>query len=79
MKRQEFLNNPNLLLKEKESIENINKKAELNLEAFITEEEEKYHIQVRELVEDFLASGKKIILLFGPTSAGKTTTSKIIT
>ena len=79
MKRQEFLNNPNLLLKEKESIENINKKAELNLEDFITEEEEKYHIQVRELVEDFLASGKKIILLCGPTSAGKTTTSKIIT
>ena len=79
MKRQEFLNNPNLLLKEKESIENINNKAETDLENFITEEEEKYHAQVRELVEDFLASGKKIILLCGPTSAGKTTTSKIIT
>ena len=78
MKRQAFLNNPNLLLREKESIENINHRAVTDLENFITEEEEKYHSQVRELVEDFISSKKKIILLCGPTSAGKTTTSKII-
>ena len=78
MKRQDFLNNPNLLLREKESVENINHRAVTDLENFITEEEEKYHSQVRELVEDFISSKKKIILLCGPTSAGKTTTSKII-
>ncbi len=78
MKRQDFLNNPNILLREKESIENINHRAVTDLENFITEEEEKYHAQVRELVEDFISSKKKIILLCGPTSAGKTTTSKII-
>ncbi len=78
MKRQDFINNPNLLLREKESIENINHRAVTDLENFITEEEEKYHSQVRELVEDFISSKKKIILLCGPTSAGKTTTSKII-
>ena len=78
MKRQEFINNPAMLLKEKESIENINEMAIKDIESFITQEEEKYHSQVRELVEDFLSYNKKIILLCGPTSAGKTTTSKII-
>ena len=78
MKRQEFINNPAMLLKEKESIENINEMAIKDIEGFITQEEEKYHSQVRELVEDFLSYNKKIILLCGPTSAGKTTTSKII-
>ena len=67
-----------MLLKEKESIENINERAMNDIESFITQEEEKYHSQVRELVEDFLSYNKKIILLCGPTSAGKTTTSKII-
>ncbi len=79
MKRQDFINNPNLLLKEKESLENLNEHAETDIENFIASEEEKYHAQVRELVEDFLDSNKKMILLCGPTSAGKTTTSKIIT
>ena len=79
MKRQDFINNPNLLLKEKESLENLNKHSENDIENFIANEEEKYHAQVRELVEDFLDSNKKMILLCGPTSAGKTTTSKIIT
>lgn len=78
MKRQEFINNPAMLLKEKESIENINEMAIKDIESFIKQEEEKYHSQVRELVEDFLSYNKKIILLCGPTSAGKTTTSKII-
>ncbi len=79
MKRQDFINNPNLLLKEKASIEQLNELAVNNLEQFITNEEEKYHNQVNELVTDFLSIGnKKIILLCGPTSAGKTTTSKII-
>ena len=78
MKRQDFLRNPALLLKEKESIENINARAVSDIERFITEEEEKYHAQVNELVEDFLSTQKRIILICGPTSAGKTTTSKII-
>ena len=78
MKRQDFLRNPALLLKEKESIENINARAVSDIERFITEEEEKYHAQVKELVEDFLSTQKRIILICGPTSAGKTTTSKII-
>ena len=79
MKRQEFRANPNLLLKEKESIEHINDEAVKDIEGFISKCEEKYHKQVDELVEDFLSyNSKKIILLSGPTSAGKTTTSKII-
>lgn len=78
MKRQDFLRNPALLLKEKDSIENINARAVSDIERFITEEEEKYHAQVKELVEDFLSTQKRIILICGPTSAGKTTTSKII-
>lgn len=78
MKRQDFLRNPALLLKEKDSIENINARAVSDIERFITEEEEKYHAQVNELVEDFLSTQKRIILICGPTSAGKTTTSKII-
>lgn len=78
MKRQDFLRNPALLLKEKDSIESINARAVSDIEGFITEEEEKYHAQVNELVDDFLSTQKRIILICGPTSAGKTTTSKII-
>ena len=79
MKRQDFINNPALLLKEKAHIEQLNNYAVSDIEGFITSEEEKYHKQVDELVADFLAFGnKRVILLCGPTSAGKTTTSKII-
>ena len=79
MKRIEFVNNPALLLKDKVSIEKLNDLVISDRDSLIKFEEEKYHNQVVELVIDFLSYGhKKIILLCGPTSAGKTTTSKII-
>lgn len=79
MKRIEFINNPAVLIKDKVSIEKMNEIILEDRDAFIKFEEEKYHSQVSELVFDFLSYGnKKIILLCGPTSAGKTTTSKII-
>ena len=79
MKRIEFINNPAVLIKDKVSIEKINEIVLEEKDAFIKFEEEKYHNQVIELVFDFLSyENKKIILLCGPTSAGKTTTSKII-
>ena len=79
MKRIEFINNPTLLLKDKVSIEKLNEIVLNDRDSLIKFEEEKYHSQVSELVIDFLSyPNKKIILLCGPTSAGKTTTSRII-
>ncbi len=79
MKRIEFINNPTLLIKDKVSIEKLNEIVLNDKDALIKFEEEKYHNQVIDLVIDFLSySNKKIILLCGPTSSGKTTTSKII-
>lgn len=79
MKKSEYIANPNLKLKEKLSVEELNKLALDDIEELILQSEEKYHKQIRELVEDFSSYNyKKIILLAGPTSAGKTTTSHLV-
>lgn len=79
MKRQDYILNPALNLHEKQTIEQLNSIATTDIKYLIQTEEEKYHKQIEDLVEDFLSyDNKRIILLAGPTSSGKTTTSKII-
>ena len=58
----------------------INKKAKDNLSILIDESEKFYTNQIDEIVSEITAPGKKIkvILISGPSSAGKTTTSDLI-
>jgi|LGVF01.2.fsa_nt_gb uridine kinase len=57
-------------------IENLNKQTP---EALITLSEDSYHNQIFEMVNSFIKNkDKKFILLSGPSSSGKTTTSHII-
>ncbi|MFA6860012.1 MAG: nucleoside kinase [Clostridia bacterium] len=62
------------------SIEEINKKILLNPQDLVNEDERAYHSQIDEIVEDIINNRKevKLILLSGPSSAGKTTSSNLL-
>ncbi len=79
MKRQDFILNKNLLLHEKVSIESLNNSFLKEPKKLIKFFENRYKEQIKELVDDFLTfKNKRIILLAGPSSSGKTTTSHLI-
>lgn len=58
----------------------INKESEENLSALILKGEKNYSDQIKEIVEDITKANSKIklLLISGPSSAGKTTTSNLI-
>lgn len=60
-------------------IAEINNKLTNNLPLFIEESENKYYSQIHEVVNQISSNPKyKIILVCGPSSSGKTTTSNIV-
>ena len=60
-------------------IEDINYVQKVNPEDLIMRSEDRYHRQIDELVEEFCEDKrKKIILVAGPSSSGKTTSTMII-
>jgi len=59
-------------------IEEINKEASENVYRLIDKCEEKYLEQVKEVATEIKLNDKKIVLVSGPSSAGKTTTAKKI-
>lgn len=60
-------------------LEEINNLSSLDANLLVTMGEEMYHEQIKTLVEQVLENNKiKIILLAGPSSSGKTTTSLLI-
>ena len=54
----------------------VNWNAKHNLGELISVAEKIYHNQIKSIVGNVIAEGKQIILLAGPSSAGKTTSSK---
>lgn len=56
----------------------INNLAKNDTNLLVSMSEEMYHEQIKELVKDALNKNTKIILLAGPSSSGKTTTSMLI-
>ncbi|NCB48335.1 MAG: nucleoside kinase [Clostridia bacterium] len=59
-------------------IEKINRESSENVYKLIDKGEEKYLDQVREITKEIKVFDKKIVLVSGPSSAGKTTTSEKI-
>ncbi len=66
--------------KEHIDIEQLNFRAAENLEDLVRDSEQRYLTQIRETVDSFCSTlnRNKIILLAGPSSSGKTTTSYIL-
>lgn len=65
--------------KETFELEKINELSQANTQLLIENAEDLYHKQIKEVVNDITQNGKiKIILLAGPSSSGKTTTSNLI-
>lgn len=60
------------------SITNISQQLKINPEGFIAEVEEEYHQRIKNTAEKIVSSGKRIILLAGPSASGKTTTSHLL-
>ena len=56
----------------------INKRSSLEPEKLILEDTQNYQNQILSLVSKIISLGKKIILVSGASSAGKTTTSRIL-
>ncbi len=57
----------------------INTAASTAPEAFVTGTEEAYHENLRNIAKDIAKSGDcKLVMLFGPSSSGKTTTSHLL-
>ena len=62
------------------NVEDINESLRNNKSEYISHCEEKYKKQILEVTENIIKKGDvKFILLAGPSSSGKTTTSKILT
>ena len=59
-------------------LELINREAKENLNELITTSESLYKCQIDEIVKDIKSLKTKIVLLAGPSSSGKTTTSHLI-
>ena len=65
--------------KETFSLEKLNELAITNTQLLIKDAEDLYHKQINDVVSDITKKGTyKIILLAGPSSSGKTTTSNLI-
>lgn len=62
----------------KPTVTAINDSISKNAESFITECEERYHGEIRFLVDDIKRNNKKLIMLAGPSGSGKTTTAHIL-
>ena len=61
------------------TIKQINEKIDKNLEVYVKKCENKYKNQIYEAVQNIIKNKKiKFVLLAGPSSSGKTTTSKIL-
>ena len=79
MKRKDYVILNSSLLHQKVDVEQLNKMIDdgkaLEL---INECESFYYNQVEELINDMLATKKRILFLAGPSSAGKTTSAKLI-
>lgn len=60
-------------------LDEVNNLAQLDKNLLVSMSEEMYHNQINELVEDALSKPVKILLVAGPSSSGKTTTSNLIT
>ena len=56
-------------------IDTINEKATEDPKKMVARGEEAYATQVEQIVDDIIARGARIILVAGPSSAGKTTSS----
>ena len=63
---------------EKISLAEINNGIKSNLDSYITACENAYIAQVKEVAQNTISKGAKFILLAGPSSSGKTTSSKIL-
>ena len=63
---------------EKISLAEINNGIKSNLDSYITACENAYIAQVKEVAQNTINKGAKFILLAGPSSSGKTTSSKIL-
>ena len=60
-------------------LDEVNNLAKTDKELLVRMSEEMYSNQINELVEDALTKPVKILLVAGPSSSGKTTTSNLIT
>lgn len=62
------------------NVEEINKKIKKNAKSFVEECEYNYRVQLEKIAEDIMARKNpvKIILLGGPSCAGKTTSAKLL-
>ena len=79
MKRKDFIVLDNKILHQRVDLEQLNKMVdEGNSAALIQECENFYYNQVDELISDMLSQQKRILFLAGPSSAGKTTSAKLI-
>ena len=59
----------------KVNVEEINKKNSENVYRFISRGEEAYNEQIEDIAEQIKLNNKRIVLITGPSSAGKTTSS----
>ncbi|MDD4110609.1 MAG: hypothetical protein PHS54_03545, partial [Clostridia bacterium] len=74
------MNKQAALIKRELTLNEINKESKKNLDILISKNENYYHSQINEIVEDIVTprSKIKVLLLSGPSSAGKTTSSNIL-
>ena len=63
----------------KNTLSQINEQVANSLDAFVSREEEKYHLEIKKTAEKIANnSGIKIVLLAGPSGSGKTTTAHLL-
>lgn len=79
MKKLDIERNLGSVMKTCYDLEVINWNAKHNLPQLISVSERIYHNQIRHIAASVITDNKKIILLAGPSSAGKTTSSRLIT
>lgn len=60
------------------SINNINNSITDNVDEYILTVENEYHLRIKEAARSVIDSGKRIILLAGPSASGKTTTAHLL-
>lgn len=71
-------NNVNIINKTDYDLEIINNQAKNDLINLVLDSEKRYRNQVSEVANNIAYNKKKFILIAGPSSAGKTTTSKLL-
>lgn len=79
MKRKDFIVLNNSLRHKKVSLEKINKMVdEGKAKQLVQESEAFFYNQIEEIIDDMLSQKKRLLFLAGPSSAGKTTTAKLL-